>query len=262
MVARGAVDAGERLLVGEQEGFVAGVEVGLADLRRAGRGDAAGLHEGQRLIDAGGEVLVAAGERGALDEAEVPAMDLMQVGIAAGGEGAQQVERAGGLEVAELHARGIGDAGLGGELGAVDDIAAVGGQGDAVDGLVVGATGLGELAGHAAEFHHRHGGAEGEHDRHLEEDAEGVADDVGGEILVALGAVAALQDDGAAFGDLGEGGFQAAGLAGEDQRRIGAQLLLHGGQLVRVGVGRLLLRVAGAPGIRGPGGHRCHSKGS
>ena len=38
-------------------------------------------------------------------------MHFVQVGIAAGGEGAQQVQRAGGLEVAELHPSRVGDAG-------------------------------------------------------------------------------------------------------------------------------------------------------
>ncbi len=72
-----------------------------------------------------GEVLVALDQRRAGDEAEVPAMHLVQVGIAAGGEGAQQVQRAGGLEIAGFHARGIGHAGGGGELRAVDDVAAI-----------------------------------------------------------------------------------------------------------------------------------------
>ena len=59
-----------------------------------------------------GQVAVALGQRRALDEIQVPAMHLVQVGIAAGGEGAQQVQRAGRLEIAELHARRIGHAGL------------------------------------------------------------------------------------------------------------------------------------------------------
>ena len=82
-------------------------------------------------------------------------MHLVQVGIAAGGEGAQQVQRAGRLEVAELHARRIGDARFGGELGAVDDVAAVAGQGDVALRLGVGGARLGELPGHAAHLHHR-----------------------------------------------------------------------------------------------------------
>ena len=249
------VHTGQRLLVGQQQGLVAGVEIGFADLRRAGRIDAAGRHEAQRFVDPVRQVLIAIGQRRAGDEAEVPAMDLVQIGIAAGGEGAQQVERAGRLEIAELHACGVGNAGLGGEVGAVDDIAAIGRQGHAVLGFVVRGAGLGELAGHAADFHDRHRGAEGEHHRHLQQHAEGVADDVGGEILEALGAIPALQHDGPPFGDFGQRGLEAACLAGEHERRIGAQAGFLGGELGRIRIGGLLLGFVVAPGIEGPGGH-------
>ena len=111
-VAGGGIDAGERLLVRQQQRLVADVEVGLAHVARGRAGHAAGGHERQRLVDALRQILVAFRQRRALGEIQVPAMHLMQVGIAARGERAQQVERAGRLEVAELHARRIGNAGL------------------------------------------------------------------------------------------------------------------------------------------------------
>ena len=74
-VAAGAVDAGEGLLVGQEQGFVAGVEVGLADLRGVEAAYAAGGHEGEGFVDAAGKVLVAGGKGGAGSEIEVPAMD-------------------------------------------------------------------------------------------------------------------------------------------------------------------------------------------
>ena len=92
-VARGRIDAGHRLLVAEQQRLVAGVEIGRAQLGMRLRVDADGAHEVERLGDAVGELLVALGLRAVLDEAEHPAMHVLEVGIAAGREGAQQVER-------------------------------------------------------------------------------------------------------------------------------------------------------------------------
>ena len=61
----------------------------------------------------------------------------------------------------------------------------------------------------------------GEHDRHLEDDLQPVADAVGGEGVEGLGAVAGLEQEGPAVGDLAEGGGEVAGLAGEHQRAAG-----------------------------------------
>ena len=66
----------------------------------------------------------------------------------------------------------------------------------------------------------------GQHHRHLQEDAEEVADVVGAVLGEALGAVAALQQEGLARGDLGQRLLQAARLAGKDQRREGRELRL------------------------------------
>jgi hypothetical protein len=214
------IDPGQGLLVGQEQGFVGDVEVGLAHISGRGAGHPAGGHEGERLVDALGEITVAFRQRRALDEAQVPAMDLVQVGIAAGGERAEQVELAGGLEVGQFHAAGVGAAGFGGEVRAVDDIAAVGGQGDAVLGFGIGTTGLGELAGHAPHLRHRQTGAEGQDNRHLQQHAESVAQDVGGEIGETFGAIAAEQHEGLAFGGGRQGGFEAPGLAGEHQGRV------------------------------------------
>jgi hypothetical protein len=68
----------------------------------------AGGHEVQRLVEPRGEVLVLLRRRRAAHEVEVPAIDLVQVGVAALGEGAQQVERRGRLVVGLHHALRIG----------------------------------------------------------------------------------------------------------------------------------------------------------
>ena len=58
------------------------------------RVDADGAHEVQRLGDAVGKLADSVRDwRAVLDEAEHPAMHVLEVGIAAGREGAQQIER-------------------------------------------------------------------------------------------------------------------------------------------------------------------------
>ena len=251
-VAAGGIDARQRLLIGQQQRLMAGVEIRLADLRRGFRGHAAGAHEVERLVDPRRQILVAGGEGAALHEAEVPAMDAVEIGIAAGREGAQQVERAGGLEIARLHAHRVRHAGLSGEGRAVDDVAAIARQRVLTDRLGLGAARLGELARHAAHLHHRHAAAVSQHHRHLQQHAEGVADDVGGEIVEALGAVAALQHEGAALGDAGEGGFQPPRFAREDERRIAAQPGLDRGEAGGVRIDRHLPHRLGTPAVGAP----------
>ena len=112
------------------------------------------------------------------------------------------------------------------EIEAVDDVAAIGGQRDAVLRLGVRRARLGELAGQPAELDDRAGGAEGQHHRHLQQHLEAVADVVRVELGEAFGAVAALQQEGLAGGDVGQPVLQAARLAGENQRRIPVQRLL------------------------------------
>ena len=84
---------------------------------------------------------------------------------------------------------------------------------------------LGELTGDPADLHDRHAHRVREHDRHLEDDAQLLADVVGGEVLEALGAVAGLEQERVAGGDLGQPGLQRARLAGEHERREALDLL-------------------------------------
>ena len=82
---------------------------------------------------------------------------------------------------------------------------------------------------------------EGEDDRHLQEDAEEVADVVGAVLEEALGAVAALEQERLARRDLGEVALQLAGLACKNERRKRRQSRLDIGQRLRVRIGRRLL---------------------
>ena len=105
------------------------------------------------------------------------------------------------------------------ELGAVDDVAAIARQLHAAALLGRRGARLGELAGDAADLHHRRAAGEGQHHRHLQEDAEEVADVVGAVLGEALGAIAALQQEGLAGRDLGQRLLQLARLACKNQRR-------------------------------------------
>ena len=58
-VAGGRIDAGERFLEAEQQRFVAGIEIGGAQLGMALEVETAGLHEAERLRDAVGQLDVA-----------------------------------------------------------------------------------------------------------------------------------------------------------------------------------------------------------
>jgi hypothetical protein len=61
--------------------------------------------------------------------------------------------------------------------------------------------------------------SEHEHGTHLEQDAEGVMDVVGVELLEGLGIVTTLEDEGAAHGGRGKAVLEVARLPGEDDRQ-------------------------------------------
>ena len=97
-----------------------------------------------------------------------------------------------------------------------------------------------------------HLAAEGEDDGHLQHEPERVADIVGAEILEALGAVAALQEERPSHGRLPEPLLQLPHLSREHQRRGSLQRALFGLQRGPVGVLRDLPRGARAPAARRP----------
>jgi hypothetical protein len=107
----------------------------------------------------------------------------------------------------------------------------------------------------------RHLGAEHEDGGHLEDDAEGVTDVVAVELLEALGAVAALEEEGAAHGGVGEALLQVARLPGEHDRREGLDRLEHDLQLRRVRVLRQLQRLLRRPAVHRPLRRRLRGRG-
>ena len=179
-------------------------------------------------------------------------MHIVEVGVAAGGEGAQQIERRRRLPIGlQLPAR-IGHARFRREVGAVDDVAAIDRQFDAAALFSRRGARLGELAGDAADLHHRRRRRIGQHHRHLQEHAEEVADIVGAVLGKAFGAIAALQQECLAGRDLGQRSLEVARLAGKHQRRKGGKLRLDIGQRLGVRIIRHLHDRLAAPGIRAP----------
>ncbi len=174
------------------------------------------------------ELLVAAADRRGPHEVGVPGVHLPQVGVATGDERTHEVQRRGRGVVDLDQPLRVGDPRLRGEVEAVDRVAAVGRQRDAVAGLGVGGARLGVLPGEPAELDHRDRGGVGQHDGHLQQHPELVADVVGGDAVEGLGAVAALEQERLAPGHRGELGLELVALAGEHQRRHAAQLCDRG----------------------------------
>ena len=239
-VSRRRIDARHRLLEAEQQRFVARIEIGRPHLRMGFRIDADGPHEVETLSDPFRDLAVSGGLRRILHEAEHPAVRILQIGVAAGGESADQVEGGRRLTVgAELPVR-IGSTGLGRERDVVDDVAPVAGQFHAVDRFRGGRAGLGELTRDTADLHDRRTARERENNRHLQEDPKEIPDVVGGMLRKALGAIAALEQESLAGGNLREGALQLSGLACKNERKAG-ELILDGskGRRIRI-VGHLL----------------------
>ncbi len=250
--ARGAIDARHRLLIAEQQRLMARVEIRRVELGLRLAVDTTGAHEVERLGDAVGEFLVTGTFRAVGNEAEIPAMHKIEVGITAIRESAQQVQRRGRLRIGAEQTLRVRHAGGFIEFDAIDVVAEIGRQRDVADGLGGRGTRLRELAGDTAHLHDRRSGSEGQHHRHLQQYAEGVADIVGGEFGKALGAIAALKQESTALADLCEICLQLAGLTCKHERRIGAQTRFHGGKRRLVRVGREMLRGLCAPALRFP----------
>ena len=148
----------------------------------------------------------------------------------------------------------------GGEGDVVDDVAAVARQRDVADLLHRRGARFCELSGDAADLHHRHRAGIGQDHRHLQQHAEEIADVVGAVFGKALGAVAALQQEGLAVGDARQRLFQVAGFTGKHQRRKRRELRLDIGQCLGIGIFRDLQARPGAPAIGCPPlGHGVNS---
>ena len=155
-----------------------------------------------------------------------------------------QVHRGAGVGVGAHQPRRVVFAHRGIGREAVDHVAAVGLQPERVD---VGRARLGVLARDAGHLDHRHAGAVGQHDGHLQQRADVGADVRFGVVDERLGAVAALQQEGLAARDVGQQPLEPLDLRGHRDRRHALQHRPH--RLGLIGVPAGLLR--GRLGQRG-----------
>ena len=186
-------------------------------------------------------------------------MHLVQIGKAALGQGAQQVQSGRGMRVGRQQAGRVRLPRLRREHTAVDDVPAVRGQRLSLLRFHVGRPRLGELAGNASHLHHRAGGCIGEHDGHLQDHAEGGFNRLLAELVEALGAITALQQEGLAPGHGGEAFSQLRDFAGKYERWQAGETPLRLPQHMRIGIRRHLQRSAIPPGGWAPSlrvGHR------
>ena len=184
---------------------------------------------------------------GVLGEALVPAVHFAQVGEATLGERADQIDRRRRRVVALEQPGRVGAARALGEVEAVDDVAAVGGQRDVAARLGVARARLGELPRHAPHLHDRHRRAVRQHDRHLQHRLDAVADLLGGRAGEGLGAVAALQEERPTGCRTRELVAEVVDLAREDERRQCRDLGGDRRDSIRVIPGGLLLDGQGPP---------------
>ena len=209
-------------------------------------GHAAGADEVERPVDLAGDRLVAlAGRRGA-DEILVPVVQAGEVGETAGEVRAQHVHGGGRVRIRPDHALRVGDPGRLLGVQRVDQVAAVGRQAQRI-----GRRGprLCILPGDARHLDHRHRGAVGQHDRHLQQRAS-----IGQQVTLRivgerLGAVTALQQEGSALAHLGELDPQLVDLVGRHDRGHVVEHLADRGDLVHVRPGRHLHPRQGPPAV-------------
>ncbi len=266
-IARERVAPRQPFLVVEQEPFVARPDVDLVQLWRGGEVDPARGHEGERALDLRGELLVALALRRVGDEVLVPGVHLRQVGEAALGEGADEVQRRRRVVVAVEHPLGVGDARVGGRGVVVDHVAAEDGDLPVGRPLEILGARLHELARDPPHLQHRQGGPIRENCGHLQENLQPLADRdrrVGGagvgearEVVERLGAVARLEQERPPRGDLAERRLDLARLACKDERRQRVQLPAHRFGARLVGPLRLLEGLELPPRGRGPCGRKC-----
>ena len=92
MVAGSRIHPRKSLLIAEQQRLVRGVEFRRPQFGMRLRVKPDGAHETERFGDAVSDLLVLARRRAVLDKTQHPAMRVFEIGVAAIGEGADQVQ--------------------------------------------------------------------------------------------------------------------------------------------------------------------------
>ena len=189
--------AQHRAFVVEYESFVRGEDRGRFQARI---GDTAGIHELQATIDLARESLIASTGRRGADELPIPVMNPTQVGFGTG-QRAHQVHRCRGIGVGADEPRRIVDPSRLDRRESVDHVAAIRLEAECVD---VGRARLGVLPRDPGHLDHGQARAVGQHDGHLQQGADVALDVRLGVVGECLGAITALEQEGAALGDVGE----------------------------------------------------------
>ena len=242
----------DRLLVGQVQALVTGVEVDAAQL---GDGSAdQGVEETHRALHLVDEVQVGPWLLGVQCEGQVPDLGVVDVCEAAGEQAADEVDSHRRAAVGFDEIGCVGTSGLFGEGDAIDQVPAVAGKRHAVAGLDVRGARLGVLAGDASDPHDLLAAAVDQYGAHHEEHLELGVDEVGATIREAFGAVTALQQEALTPSRFSELLLELFDLPARHDGRQPGQSVQRALQLHGIVVRDLLLRGSGLPGVRAPGG--------
>ncbi len=235
--------AGLRLLEGQHQSFATGEEVGSGVVLGGLRGAR------QPLCD---EAFVALEHRGRLRRrravVEPPPLRMRGIAEAAVEQSPDEVEGHRGAGVAPQQQHRIGRAVGGGEALAVDEIASIARQRDAVDRLGGRGARLRVLAGDAADEHRFAPARFREHEAHAKQDLEFRGDERRAAVGEPLGAVASLQQKTPALRRLGQLLPQPFDLEARDDRRQLREFFEAAPRRGRIGVRRLVQARVALPG--------------
>mmetsp|Transcript_892 Transcript_892/g.2125 ORF Transcript_892/g.2125 Transcript_892/m.2125 type:complete len:240 (+) Transcript_892:975-1694(+) len=179
-------------------------------------------------------------------------MKARNVSVSSGGECAKDVQGLRTLMVGLHHVERVVSASLRRELLAIDDVSAVRRETNAILHLIRFTARLGELSRHASDLDDWHGRSEGQHEGHLEDDAEGVSDVIDVELVECFGAVSAHEEEALPGAGACELLVQRTDLSRKDKRRESLQLFDGGLELRFIFVVRRLGDMAVLPRIWGP----------
>ena len=245
---------GLRLLVGQQQRLVRGVEIDPVEVVHLHPGQ--GLHETHRVADRVHHLLVLPGQRRTAHPAQVPVLGMVQVGEAAIDQRAHEVHGQRRTGVRGQHPLRVRLSGRGGEFRAIDHVAAITWQADAIAGFGVGRTRLGVLPGEAAHPYHRQAQAVDQDQAHLQQHLEPVGNRARLAVAEVLRAITALQQEAPALLGLGQLPLQFQDLPGRHQWRQPAQFDQCRFQRLGIGITWHLQGRPVAPARRRPGSSR------
>ena len=207
-----------RLFVVQQQRFVRSIEIHPAETadRLAGQR----FHEAHRIADRLDHVPVFVLQRRVLDPGQIPIFRMMQIGEAAVDQRTHEVHRQRRFRMRFDQALRI----CGTRLprlnsGRIDDIAAIARQGHAVACFGIGRTRLGVLAGETADAHDRQLETVHQHEAHLQQHLQPIGDQRGFAVGETFGAIAALQQEAAPFGGIGQLALERQHFPRSHQRR-------------------------------------------